>query len=145
MLAWEIARQWQSENCMTPFEEVLGWHLSGGLIYSTKDVFLLARECHWTGEEMISRRDAEAQGLPINAWFVELAASATQVSGFKSQVSPIREFLRVAPRAHEWTLWYRAARNRPHNIHAYKWAHLARRVNLSPSPLCASASLRENL
>ena len=58
MLAWEIARQWQSENCMTPFEEILGWHLSGGLIYSTREVFLLAQECHWTGEEMISRRDA---------------------------------------------------------------------------------------
>jgi|GEM_PF-2353600 len=145
MLAWEIARQWQSENCMTPFEEILGWHLSGGLIHSTREVFLLAQECHWTGEEMISRQDARAQGLPINAWFTELAAASTQVSGFKSQVSPIREFLRIAPHPHTYVLWYRAARNRPHNIHAYKWDHLARRVNLSPSPLCASAPLRENL
>ena len=32
---------------MTPFEEVLGWHLSGGRIYSTKDVFLLASEVCW--------------------------------------------------------------------------------------------------
>lgn len=127
---------------MTPFEEILGAHLSCGLIYSTKDCFLLAQECHWTGEEMISRRDAEAQrkeqrpgkqtqDLPMNAWFVELAASGTQVSGLRSQVSPIREFMRVAPRAHEWTLWYRAARNRPHNLHAYKWEHLARRVGLT--------------
>jgi hypothetical protein len=138
MLAWEIARQWQSENCMTPFEEILGWHLSGGLIYSTRDCFLLAQEVIWDPEQkaIVESRESRVDGQQPNAWFVELAASATQVSGFKSQVSPIREFLRVAPRAHEWTLWYRAARNRPHNIHAYKWAHLARRVGLtSPSSL----------
>jgi hypothetical protein len=130
MLAWEIARQWQAANCMTPFEELLGGHLSCGLVHSTPEVFLLAQECHWTGTEMISRRDAEAQGLPINAWFTELAAASPTV---QQSNSPIAEFLRVAPHPHTYVLWYRAARNRPHNIHAYKWDHLARRVGLSVS------------
>ena len=129
---------------MTPFEELLGWHLSGGLIYSTKEVFLLAQEVTWDPEK--SEIGNQKSEMP-NAWFVELAAASVQPSTLDARpsTSPIREFLRVAPRSHEFVLWYRAARNRPHNIHAYKWAHLARRVNLSPSPLCASASLRENL
>jgi hypothetical protein len=124
MLAWEIARQWQSENCMTPFEEILGAHLSCGLVHSTPEVFLLAQEVSWDAEKSEIRN--QKSEMP-NAWFVELAAG-TQVSGLRSQVSPIREFMRVAPRSHEFVLWYRAARNRPHNIHAYKWDHLARRV-----------------
>ncbi len=115
---------------MTPFEEVLGAHLSCGLVHSTPKVFLLAQECHWTGEEMISRRDAEAQGLPINAWFTELAAASPTV---QQSNSPIAEFLRVASHPHEFVLWYRAARNRPHNIHAYHWDHLARKVGLHSS------------
>ena len=122
MLAWEIARQWQAANCMTPFEEILGTHLSGGLVYSTREVFLLAQECHWTGTEMISRRDAKAQGLPINAWFTELAAGTCH--------NPVKEFLRVAPHPHAYVLWCRQSRGRKHDIHAYKWKHLARRVKL---------------
>jgi hypothetical protein len=132
MLAWEIARQWQSENCMTPFEEVLGAHLSCGLVHSTPSVFLLAQEVTWdpVAKEILQPSAFSLQSSP-NAWFVELAASATQVSGFKSQVSPIREFLRIAPRAHEWTLWCRQSKGRKHDIHSYRWSHLARRVGLS--------------
>lgn len=121
---------------MTPFEELLGWHLSCGLVHSTPEVFLLAQECHWTGAEMISRRGAKAQGLLINAWFVELAAATCR--------NPMREFLRVATHPHKFVLWCRQAQGRKHDIHSYKWNHLARRVNLSLSPLCASAPLREN-
>jgi hypothetical protein len=117
MLAWEIARQWQLDNGMTPFEEVLGRHFSCGLVHSTLSVFLLASEVCWdpaSGEI--------GQGEP-NAWFVELAAATC--------TNPIAEFLRVATRPHHYVLWYRAARNRPHNLHAYTWRHLARRVGLS--------------
>ena len=115
---------------MTPFEEILGAHLSCGLVHSTPEVFLLAQEVSWDAEKSEIRN--QKSEMP-NAWFVELAASGTQVSGLRSQVSPIREFMRVAPRSHEFVLWYRAARNRPHNIHAYKWDHLARRVGLHSS------------
>jgi hypothetical protein len=133
MLAWEIARQWQEANCMTPFEELLGAHLSCGLVHSTPEVFLLAQECHWTGTEMISRGDAEARRKELNAWFVELAAASPTV---QQSNSPIAEFLRVATHPLPYVLWYRASRNRPHNLHAYKWDHLARRIGLqSLSPI----------
>jgi hypothetical protein len=61
------------------------------------------------------------EGSP-NAWFVQLAAA--------TQSNPMAEFLRVATRPHEFVLWYRQSQGRPHDIHAYKWRHLARRVGL---------------
>jgi hypothetical protein len=116
MLAWEIARQWQAANCMTPFEELLGTHLSSGLVHSTPSVFLLAQEITWdpVAKEII-------KGIP-NAWFVELAAATC--------LNPIAEFLRVAPRPHKYVLWYRQSIGRPHNLHAYRWDHLSRRVGV---------------
>lgn len=109
---------------MTPFEEILGAHLSSGLVHSTPSVFLLAREVTWdpVAREILSPSDFSLS--PFNAWFVELAASA-------NHSAPIAEFLRVASRPHEFVVWYRASRNRPHNLHAYRWDHLARRVGLS--------------
>jgi hypothetical protein len=125
MLAWEIARQWQSENCMTPFEEILGWHLSCGLVHSTKDCFLLAQEVIWEPEQkaIVEGRGSRVESQQPNAWFVQLAAATCH--------NPMREFLRVATRPHRFVLWYRAARNRPHDIHAYRWEHLARKVGHS--------------
>jgi hypothetical protein len=120
MLAWEIARQWQAANCMTPFEEILGWHLSGGLIHSTKDVFLLAQEVTWDPEK--SEIGNQKSEMP-NAWFVELAAGTCH--------NPVKEFLRVAPHSHEFVLWCRQSKGRKHDIHSYRWNHLARRVGLS--------------
>jgi len=116
MFAWEIAHQWQSANCMTPFEELLGWHLSCGLVHSTPSVFLLAQECRWDPAVK------EIAKGPANAWFVELAAATCH--------NPMKEFLRVATRPHEFVLWYRQSPGRPHNLHAYRWEHLARRVRL---------------
>ena len=132
MLAWEIARQWQAENCMTPFEKILGAYLSTGLVHSTRDCFLLAREVIWDPSQkaIVEGRKSRVEGQQPNAWFVELAASAIQVSGFSFQVSPVREFLRVATRPHEFVLWCRQSKNRKHDIHAYRWSHLAKRVGL---------------
>jgi hypothetical protein len=136
MLAWEIARQWQEANCMTPFEEILGWHLSGGLIYSTREVFLLAQEVTWDAEKSEIRN--QKSEMP-NAWFVELAAAGTfSRRGAEAQRNPVREFMRVAPRSHTYVLWCRQAKGRKHNIHSYKWDHLARRVGL-PSPSSPSS------
>jgi hypothetical protein len=127
MPAWMIAREWQLANCMTTFEDRLGWHLSCGLVHATPSVFLLAQECHWTGNEMIGQQEASSLDLPINAWFVELAAATCR--------NPVREFLRVATRPHKFVLWNRQAKGRPHDIHAYRWDHLARKVGLSsPTP-----------
>ncbi len=119
MLAWEIARQWQEANCMTPFEEILGAHLSCGLVHSTPEVFLLAQECHWDAEKSEIRN--QKSEIP-NAWFVELAAGTCH--------NPVKEFLRIAPRPLPFVLWCRQSRGRKHDIHSYRWSHLARRVGL---------------
>ena len=122
MLAWEIARNWQAENCMTPFEEILGAHLSGGLVYSTKDCFLLAQEVTWdpVQKAIVESRESRVEGQQPNAWFVELAAATCH--------NPVKEFLRIAPRSHEFVLWCRQSKGRKHDIHSYRWDHLARRV-----------------
>lgn len=79
---------------------------------------------------MIDAREASIMNLPINAWFVELAAATRH--------NPIKEFLRVATHPRKFVLWYRMAAGRPHNLHAYRWDHLARRVghihSFSPQP-----------
>jgi hypothetical protein len=114
MTPWQKAKAWHDSNVTTEtFEETLGWHLTHGLVYSTPEVFLLARECRWDGEEM------HDDGEP-NAWFVELAAAA-------GHANPIREFLRVASRPQQWALW---CRHNQFEIRAYDWRKLARKVGL---------------
>jgi hypothetical protein len=114
MTPWQRAKQWHESNVTDEtFEETLGWHLTHGLVYSTPEVFLLARECRWDGEEM--HDDGEH-----NAWFVELAASA-------GHANPVREFMRVASRPQQWALW---CRHNTFEIKAHDWAKLARKVGL---------------
>jgi hypothetical protein len=114
MLPWQKAKQWWDDHSADEtFEEVLGWHLSNGLVYSTDEVFLLAHQTYWDGETC-------DDDLPPNAWFVELAASA-------GHGNPVREFMRVASRPHQWALW---CRHNSFEIKAHDWAKLAKKVRL---------------
>lgn len=114
MTPWQRAKAWHDANVTDEsFEETLGWHLTHGLVYSTPEVFLLARECRWDGEEM--HDDGEH-----NAWFVELAAAA-------GHANPVRQFMRVASRPQQWALW---CRHNQFEIRAYDWRKLARKVGL---------------
>jgi hypothetical protein len=114
MTPWQRAKAWHDNHVTTEsFEETLGWHLTHGLVYSTQEVFLLARECRWDGEEM--HDDGEH-----NAWFVELAAAT-------GHANPVREFMRVASRPQQWALW---CRHNSFEIRAYDWRKLARKVGL---------------
>jgi hypothetical protein len=114
MTPWQRAKAWHDNHVTDEtFEETLGWHLTHGLVYSTPEVFLLARECRWDGTEV--HDDGEH-----NAWFVELAASA-------GHANPVREFMRVASRPHKWALWFR---HNQFTIRAYDWRKLARKVRL---------------
>jgi len=118
---------------MTTFEELLGAHLSCGLVHSTKDCFLLAQEVIWDPElkAIVGSRESKVEGQQPNAWFVTLAASGVERRESRVECqNPIREFLRVATRPHEFVLWCRQSQCRPHNIHSYRWDHLARRVGL---------------
>jgi len=72
MTPWQRAKAWHDANVTDEtFEETLGWHLTHGLVYSTPEVFLLARQVYWDA----ALEDFTDDGEP-NAWFVELAASA---------------------------------------------------------------------
>ena len=116
MLSWQRAKQWHDEHIATEtFEETLGWHLSNGLVHSTPQVFLLAREVHWDAEQKEMHDEGEQ-----NAWFVELAAAS-------SCTNPVREFMRVASRPHKWALW---CRHNSFEIKAHTWAQLAKKVRL---------------
>ena len=124
MLPWETARAWWIDHSTVPFEERLGWHLSCGLVYSTRSAFMLASEERW--DPVLSTFDPRPSTRP-NAWFVELAVAA-QVKDRPSRVegqNTIREFLRVAPHPHEWILF---RRNNGFRIHAYRWERFARKV-----------------
>jgi hypothetical protein len=113
MRPWELAAQWQQKHSPVSFEQVLGWHLSRGYVWSTPDVFMVAREeCYdaATGEFCV--------GEP-NCWFVELAAGRAGL--------PVREFMRVAPYPHRWVAWCR--RNEP-RVKAFEWGKLSKKVRL---------------
>jgi hypothetical protein len=116
MHSWQIAKQWQDENSPHDFWDLVGTYIATGLVFCTPQVFLLAREVHWDGEmEQISINDKEP-----NAWFVELGASA-------GHVNPVREFMRVATRPHQWALWCRRGEMR---VRAFDWETLAKKVRL---------------
>ena len=116
MLPWQKAKAWWDDHSTDEtFEETLGWHLSQGLVYSTPQVFLLAREVYWdaAAEEMHDDREQ-------NAWFVELATSARHAN-------PVREFMRVASRPQQYALW---CRHNTFEIKAHDWAKLSKKVRL---------------
>lgn len=114
MTPWQQAKAWWDNNTTDEtFEQTLGWHLTNGLIYSTPQVFLLARECRWDGTEV------HDDGEP-NAWFVELAAAV-------GHANPVREFMRVASRPQQWALW---CRHNSFEVRAYDWNKLSRKVGL---------------
>lgn len=118
MTAWQRAKQWWDDNVAAKtFEQVLGEHISTGLVYATPQVFLLAREVFYdqANQQVIRNDDKDS-----NAWFVELAASV-------GNANPVREFMRVAPRARQWALW---CRHNNFEIKAHQWAQLARKVRL---------------
>jgi hypothetical protein len=111
--AWEIAKQWQEENDSTAtFEELLGWHLSHGLVHASPQVLLLASEVRWNAEE--GRFES---GEP-NCWFVRLAASA-------GHTNPVGEFMRVAPRPQQYAAWCRRGGFEPR---IYDWNKLLRKT-----------------
>lgn len=113
MTPWEKAKQWQEDNDATAtFEELLGWHLSNGLVYATPEVFLLASEVRWNAEEQRFE-----DGEP-NTWFVRLAAAV-------GRANPVREFMRVATRPQQYAAWCRRGSFEPR---VYSWEKLMKHV-----------------
>ena len=106
MTPWQKAKQWQDEHDATKdFWELLGEHLSAGLVWNSAKTFMLASETRWNAEEQTFE-----SGEP-NCWFVRLAASA-------GHANAVREFLRVAPKPHQYVGWYRRQQFEPR---IYRW------------------------
>ena len=113
MTPWQKAQQWQdNHDATTDFWTLLGEHLSAGYVWSSPKVFLLASETRWNAEEQTFE-----QGDP-NCWFVRLAASA-------GHASPVREFLRVAPKPHQYAGWCRHGSREPR---VYLWEKLIKKT-----------------
>lgn len=113
MIAWQLAEQWQRENDATAeFSELLGQHLSTGVVHSTPQLFMLAGEVRWNPEEKHFE-----DGEP-NCWFVRLAAGAGCANAPWG-------LMRVFPRSHRYVAWFRRNGFEPR---VYDWAKLLNRV-----------------
>jgi len=113
MTPWQKAKQWQEGNDATAtFEELLGWHLSNGLVHATPEVLVLMSEVRWNAEEQRFEK-----GKP-NCWFVRLAASV-------GHANPVREFMRVATRPQQYAAWFRRGGFEPR---VYDWNKLTKKV-----------------
>jgi hypothetical protein len=116
MLPWQRAKQWHEEHIATEtFTEALGWHLSAGVVYSSPDAFMLARQVSWDAER---REIAINDNAPLNAWLVELAAVSDGADAFG-------RFMRVAPHPQPWVLWCRRGEMR---VRAFNWNKLTKKI-----------------
>jgi hypothetical protein len=115
MTPWQLAKKFQDEHCVATFEDVLGRHLSGGYVWSTPDVFMVAREEHY--DEQREELSIDRNAAP-NCWFIELAASA-------NHTNPVREFMRVAPWPHKYAAWCRRGEMR---VKAFNWNKLIKKI-----------------
>ena len=113
MLAWQLAEQWQRENDATAdFSELLGQHLSTGLVHSTPQLFMLAGEVRWNAEEK-QFEDGEP-----NCWFIRLAAAV-------GSANPVWDYMRALPYPHEYAGWFRRNQFEPR---VYQWAKIEKKV-----------------
>jgi hypothetical protein len=112
MTPWQIAEKWHNTYDATiSFAELVGQYLSGGLVYSTDKVFLLAAETHWNAEEQHFE-----QG-PSNCWHVTLAAST-------GHANACGEFMRVFPHPQPWVSWFRGSKD--DRVRIYDWDKLTK-------------------
>ena len=89
MMPWQRAKKWQLENTNIPFEEVLGRYILDGVVFSSEDVFMLARKVKWQDGQMT------CGNVKANTWFCQLAAG------------DMRKFLKVAPKKLRYVAWQR--------------------------------------
>jgi hypothetical protein len=113
MTPWQKAKAWQDEHDATKdFWELLGQHLSAGLVWNSPTTFMLAMPTHWNSEAQVFE-----SGKP-NCWFVTLAAGA-------AGTSPVRDCLRVAPHPLQYVAWCRRGSFEPR---VYLWKKLIKKT-----------------
>jgi hypothetical protein len=115
MTAWQLAKQFQDEHCVETFEDVLGRHLAGGVIVSSPQLFICAREIHWDEER---GEPSLAEPLDPNCWFVELAAGI-------GRTNVLRDLLRALPHPQKWLAWCRRGEMR---VRVFNWNKLSNKL-----------------
>ena len=116
MNAYEIAEEWQKKYGDETLQERIEWHQKFGLVFITPKIFILANELTY---DPITK-DLYMHNTFPNAWFIELAANASNESVFKNIV-------RILPNKQEWTLWFRRGSDK---LHAYKWDEFTRKAGV---------------
>ena len=110
MMPWQAAKKWQLENSLIPFEEVLAAYMNGGLVHSTPEVFVLARETLWEDGQMYA-----GGGVKPNCWFCQLSAGD----------KPFQRLLKLAPRKRKYVAWQRRGQPR---YHVWEWKKFAKKI-----------------
>lgn len=109
---WEIAQNFLAKKGTISLQRLVEEYMENGLVFSTSNVLLLAKEINWNPENKSIQTDI----LEPNAWFVELCCIIDSNKFF------IKDILNLASRPRPWAVWMR--RNK---YKAYTWEALRTR------------------
>ena len=106
---WEIAQNFLAKKGTISLQRLVEEYMENGLVFSTSNVLLLAKEINWNPENKSIQTDI----LEPNAWFVELCCIIDSNKFF------IKDILNLASQPRLWAVWMR--RNK---YKAYTWEAL---------------------
>ena len=109
---WEIAQNFLAKKGTTSLQRLVEEYMENGLVFSTSNVLLLAKEVNWCSKSNSIQTDI----LEPNAWFIELCCILNTKNFF------VKDILNLASRPHPWAVWMR--RNK---YKAYTWEALRTR------------------
>jgi hypothetical protein len=109
---WEIAQNFLAKKGTISLQRLVEEYMENGLVFSTSNVLLLAKEINWNPENKSIQTDI----LEPNAWFVELCCIIDSSKFF------IKDILNLASQPRLWAVWMR--RNK---YKAYTWEALRTR------------------
>jgi hypothetical protein len=109
MTAFDTAVKWWKRRCEEPFEDALGWHMRYGWVHAEPDMFLMAYEAAWDGNQI--QRDGKA-----NTWFVYMACMVNR---------SMADLFKVVPYPREFVAWCRRGGR---TVKVSRWDKLIRRI-----------------
>ena len=109
---WEIAQNFLAKKGTTSLQRLVEEYMENGLVFSTSNALLLAKEINWDPEN----KNIQTDVVEPNAWFVELCCIIDSSKFF------IKDILNLASRPRPWAVWMR--RNK---YKAYTWEALRTR------------------
>jgi hypothetical protein len=108
MLAWQIARNLYESEPGNRFEDLLGHFFQHGIVHSTPENFLLAKQVCYPESEI----------TPANAWFIPLA----------STTGSLKQLMGALPHPLSYVIWQRALGRPGQHYHIHPWHKLAAKV-----------------